>query len=116
MQREIDDLKKKLRCAQQMWSPSSSDVSSNDEDNASYRQRLRTPSSESFSYDEECHNRRRYKSPPCKGVGNDVMSKALNQISKSLFTHKIFVEKMWTYLHGTLTKSLGLIRTSFVTI
>ena len=37
MQREIDDLKKKLCRAQQKWSPSSSDVSFNDEDNTSYK-------------------------------------------------------------------------------
>ena len=38
MQREIDDLKKRLRRAQQKQSPSSSDVSSNDEEDTSYRQ------------------------------------------------------------------------------
>ena len=89
MQREIDDLKKKLRRAQQKRSPSSSDVSSNDEEDANYRQRLRTPSRESFSCDEERHHQRKYKSLPRKGMGNDVMSKALNQISKSPFTCKI---------------------------
>ena len=30
-----------------------------------------------------------YKSPPRKGLGNDAMSKALNQVSKSPFTHRI---------------------------
>ena len=38
MQREIDDLKKRLRQAQRKQTPSSSDVSSNDEEDASYRQ------------------------------------------------------------------------------
>ena len=37
MQREIDDLKKQLRRAQQKRSPSSSDVSSNDEEDTMYR-------------------------------------------------------------------------------
>ena len=37
MQQEIDDLKKKLRHAQRRQSPFNSDVSSNDEENASYR-------------------------------------------------------------------------------
>ena len=55
MQREIDDLKKKLRHAQRKRTPSSFDVSSNDEEDASYRQRSRTPPRESFSYDEEHH-------------------------------------------------------------
>ena len=37
MQREIDDLKKKLRRAQRKRSPSNSDVSSNDEEDVNYR-------------------------------------------------------------------------------
>ena len=41
-----------------------------------------TPSSESFSYEKEHHHERRYKSLTCKGLENDAMSKALNQISK----------------------------------
>ena len=99
MQREIDDLKKKLRCAQRKQSPSNSNVSSNDEENASYRQRSRTLPSESFSCNEKRHHRRRYKSPPRKGVGNDVMSKVLNQISKSFFTHKIEGAKLPQHFH-----------------
>ena len=50
---------------------------------------MRTPPSESFSYEKEYHHERRYKSPTCRGLGNDAMSKALNQISKSPFTRKI---------------------------
>ena len=38
MQREIDDLKKRFRRAQRKQTPSSSDVSSNDDEDASYRQ------------------------------------------------------------------------------
>ena len=53
MQRERDDLKKQLRRAQQKRSPSSSDVSSNDEEDTIYRQRSRTPLSEFFSCEEE---------------------------------------------------------------
>ena len=89
MQREIDNLKKKLCHAQRKRTLSNSDISSNNEENASYRQRLRTPPSESFSYIEEHHHRRRYESPPHKGLGNNTMSKALNHFSKSPFTHKI---------------------------
>ena len=74
MQREIDDLKKKLRHAQRKRTPSSSDVSFNDEEDANYRQRSRTPSSEPFSYVEKHHHRRRYESLPCKGLGNNAMS------------------------------------------
>ena len=38
MQREIDDLKKRLLQAQRKQTPSRSDVSSNDEEDASYKQ------------------------------------------------------------------------------
>ena len=81
--------KKKLRCAQRKWTPSNSDTSSNNKEDDNYRRRSRTPPSETFSYDEEYHHKHKYKSSPRKGLGNDAMSKALNQISKSLFTHKI---------------------------
>ena len=89
MQREIDDLKKKLRHAQRRRSPPSFDISSNDEEDVNYRWRSRTPPSETFSYEDEQHHRRRHKSPSSKGMGNDTMNKALDQISKSPFTHKI---------------------------
>ena len=99
MQREIDDLKKKLRHAQRKRTPSSFDVSSNDKEDASYRQRSRISPSESFSYNEEHHHRQKYKSPPCKGLGNNAMSKALNQISKSPFTRKIERAKLPRRFH-----------------
>ena len=89
MQLEIDNLKNKLRHAQQKRTPSSSNMSSNNEENDNYKQRSRTPPSETFSYDEEHHHKCRNKSSPRKGLGNDTMSKALNQISKSRFTRKI---------------------------
>ena len=58
LQREIDDLKKKLRRAQRKQTPSSSDVSSNDDGDASYRKHSETPPSESYSCEEE-HSRKR---------------------------------------------------------
>ena len=99
MQREIDDLKKQLHQAQQRLSPSNSNVSSNDEENTIYRQRSRTLPSESFSYDEEHHHRRKYRSPSHKGVGTDIMKKALSQISKSLFTQGIEKAKLLKRFH-----------------
>ena len=48
-----------------------------------------TPPSESFPYDEDRRYKCRNKSPSHKGLGNDAISKALNQISKSPFTHRI---------------------------
>ena len=99
MQLEIDNLKKKLRRAQLKRTPSSSDMSFNDEEDDNYRQRSRTPPSETFSYNEEHHHKRRNKSPPHKGLGNDAMSKVLNQISKSHFTRKIEGAKLPRRFH-----------------
>ena len=89
MQREIDQLKRKLHYARREQTPSNSNVSFKGEKDASYRQRSKTPPSESFSYNEEHHHKCRYKSPPRKGLRNDAVSKALNQISKSPFMRKI---------------------------
>ena len=83
MQREIDDLKKQLRRAQQKRSPS------NDEKDTIYRQWSRTPPSESFSCEEEHLHKRKRRCPSCKGIGTDVMKKTLSQISKSPFTRGI---------------------------
>ena len=89
MQREIDHLKKELRHARRRRTPSLSDSSSNDEKDGSYRHRSRTPPSESFLYKEEYHRERKYKSLTRRRLGNDAISKALNQISKSPFTRRI---------------------------
>ena len=89
LQKEINDLKKKLRCAQRRRSLSESDTFSNDEGDDDYRQRSRTPPSETFSHEEEHHHKRRHKSPSRKGLGNDSMNEALDRISKSPFTRKI---------------------------
>ena len=89
MQREIDELKRELHHPRRRHSPPSSKPSSEDTDGASYRRRSRTLPNETFSYEEEHHYRRRYKSLPCKGLGNDAMYKALSQVSKSPFTWNI---------------------------
>ena len=99
LQREIEDLKKKLRCAQRKQTPSSFDVSSNDEGDASYREHSETPHSESYSYEEEHSHKKRRKSPSGRGVGTKVMKKALNQISKSPFTRGIEKEKLPKRFH-----------------
>ena len=78
MQREIDDLKKKLRRAQRRQSLSSSDTSSNEEKDVSYRRSSRTPPSQTFSYKKESRLEQRYKGPYSKGLGNDAMNKALD--------------------------------------
>ena len=86
MQLEIDCLQRKLRHEQRRGTPSSSDHSSDGDSDNSYWPRSRTPSSESFSCDEERRHRRGKRSLSHKGLGNDAISKALNQISKSPFT------------------------------
>ena len=99
LQREIDDLKKRLRRAQRKQTPSSSDVSSNDDEDASYRKRSETPPSESYSCEEEHSRKRRRRSPSGKGVGTNVMKKALSQISKSPFTRGIEKAKLPRRFH-----------------
>ena len=89
MQREIDELKRELCHAQRKRLSPNSKLSSEGADDASYRQRSRTPPSESFSYNEKYHHRHRHKIPPRKGLGNDDMNKALSQIAKSPFTRNI---------------------------
>ena len=89
LQREIDELKRELRHAKQRHSRPSFKPSSEETDGASYRQRSRTPPSETFSYEEEHNRRHRCKSPPSRGLGNNVMNKALSQLSKSPFTRNI---------------------------
>ena len=99
IQREIDDLKKQLRRAQRKQSPPSSDVSSNDEEDTSYRQRSRIPPSESFSCENEHLHKMRRRSPSRRGVGTNVMKKALDQISKSPFTRGIEKAKLPRRFH-----------------
>ena len=89
MQCEIDELKKELRCARRRRSSPNSELSSEETDDATYRWRSRTPPNETFSCDEEYRHRRKNRSPPYKGLGNNAMNKALNQVAKSPFTRNI---------------------------
>ena len=90
MQRGIDELKKKLRCAWQRRSSLGSESSFEDAEDATYRQRSRTPPSKTFSGDEEySSHRHKNKSPSRKGLGNKAMNEALNQVAKSPFTRRI---------------------------
>ena len=67
-----------------------SESSSKDTEDATYRQRSRTPPSETFSGDEEYgSHRRKNKSPSHKGLGNKAMNEALNQVVKSPFIWRI---------------------------
>ena len=89
MQLDINYLHKRLRSERRRRTPLDSDPSSNDDESGSYRPRSRTPSSDSFLYDKDCHYGQRSKSPSCEGLGNDAISRALNQISKSPFMRRI---------------------------
>ena len=89
MQQEIYHLKRKLHHERRRRTPSNCDFSSDDEEDDSYRQRSRTPPSESFSYNEDYHHECRNRNSSSKGLGNDAMSRAFNQISRSPFTCKI---------------------------
>ena len=108
MQLEIDQVKRKLCLAWRERTPFNFDVSFGGKEDASYRWRSKPPPCEFFSYDEEHHHKHRHKSPPRRDLRNDAMSKALNQISKSPFTHKIegailpwrFHQPMFTIYNG----------------
>ena len=89
MQREIDELKKKLHRAQRRHSSPDSKPSSEETDDATYKRRFRTPPSETFSGDEEYSHKHKNKSPTHKGLGNNAMNKAINQVVKPLFTRRI---------------------------
>ena len=88
MQWVIDHLKRKLHHERRRRAPSNSDFSSGNEEDGSYRPRSRTPS-ESFSCDEDYHRERTSRSSSRKGLRNDAMSKALNQIFRLPFTRRI---------------------------
>ena len=85
MQKKIDHLKRSLCHERRKWVPSNSNFSSDGEGDDSYRRRSRTPPSESFSYNEDYHHERKNKNSSSVGLGNNAISKALNQISRSPF-------------------------------
>ena len=89
MQREIDELKKELRCARRRRSSPDFEPSSKETNDATYRRRSRTPLSETFSGDKEYRNKRKNKSLTHKGLGNNAMNEALNQVARSPFTRSI---------------------------
>ena len=89
MQREINDLKRKLCHAQRRQSHLNPDLPSDDESDDDYRQRSRTPPSETFSYEEKHYQRRKRRSPSPRGLGHDAMTRALDQLLKSPFTRRI---------------------------
>ena len=99
MQLEIDQLKRELHHAKRKRTSSNFDDYSGDEQDVNYRRRSRTPPSESFSYKEEYYQKRQSWSPSRRGVGNDTMSKALNQISRLPFTRKIEEARLPSRFH-----------------
>ena len=69
--------------------PPGTDTPLDDENDNNYRQRSRTPTSEIFSHEEERYQRRKRRSPFPRGLGQNAMSRALDQLSKSPFTRRI---------------------------
>ncbi|XP_075665216.1 uncharacterized protein LOC142634847 [Castanea sativa] len=94
MQLEIDCLRKRLCRERRKRTPSHFNHYSEDDRDGNYKPKSRTLLSESFSKDEERHHRRKNKSSSRKGLGNDIMSRAFNQISKSPFTRRIEVGRL----------------------
>ena len=86
MQREIDKQKKELRRAQQRHFSPDSELSSEETDDVTYKRRSKTPPSETFSSDKEHRHKRKNKNPTHKGLGNNAMNEALNQVARSPFT------------------------------
>ena len=69
--------------------PLGTDTPLDDENDDDYKQRSRTPPSETFSHEEERHQKRKRRSPSPRGMGHDTMSRALDQLSRSPFTRRI---------------------------
>ena len=90
MQREIDELKKKLRHARRRRSSPKFESFSEETDDAMYRRRSRILPSENFWGDKEYSNhKRKNKSLTHKGLGNKALNEVLNQVAKSPFTRRI---------------------------
>ena len=107
MQLEIDRLRRRLRLEQWRRTLSNSDFSFDDDRDGSYRSRSRTPPNKFFSCDEDNHHKRKNKSASCKSLGNDAMSRALNQISRSPFTRRIEGGKLPRFTQPTFTMYNG---------
>ena len=89
MQREIDELKKELRRAWRRRPSPDFELSSEEIDDATYRQRSKTPPSETFSGDKERYHKHKSKNPTYKCLGNNAMNETLNQVARSPFTRNI---------------------------
>ena len=99
MQREIDELKKKLRRMRWRHSSPDSELSSEDTDDATYRRRSKTPPSKTFSGDEEYRHKCKNKSPTHKGLENNAMNEVLSQVASSPFTRTIEGESLPLRFH-----------------
>ena len=89
MQREINDLKRRLRLAQRRRSPLARTHLSTTKMMTTIGKGPGPPPSETFSNVGERHQSRERRSPSPRGLGHDAMSKALDQLSRSPFTRRI---------------------------
>nr|XP_023879221.1 uncharacterized protein LOC111991654 [Quercus suber] len=86
---EIERLKRELRHEKRKRTVTHPDDDLDDGQDITYEQNSQTPISETFSYEAERPHEKRSRGPPYGAVGNDAMSKALSQISRSPFTRRI---------------------------
>ena len=108
MQLKIDHLRRSLRHERRKQAPFNSDFSSKGEEDGSYRRKSRTPPSESFSYNEDYHHKRKNRNSSSRGLGNDAISRALNQISRSFFMCSIGEARLpWWFTQPTFTMYNG---------
>ena len=87
MQREINDLKRKLRLAQQRQSPLAQTHLSTTKTMTTIGKGPGPPKRDFLSC-EEPHQRHECRSPSPKGLGHDAMSRALDQLSRSPFIRR----------------------------
>ena len=97
-----------MRHERRRRTPSIFYFSFNGEEDGSYRRRSRTPPSEFFSYDKDYHHECRNRNSSSKGLGNDAISKALNQISRSPFMRRVEGGRLpWQFTQPTFTMYNG---------
>ena len=89
MQREINDLKRRLRLAQRRQSPLARTHFSTTKTMMTIGKGQGPPPSETFSHMEEHYQKCEPRSLSPRGLRHDAMSEALDQLSKSPFTHRI---------------------------
>ena len=104
MQREINDLKRKLRLAQRRQSPLAQTHLSTTKTMTTIGKGPGPPPSETFFHVKEPHQRHERRSPSPKGLGHDAMNRALDQLSRSHFIRRTEGAALpWRFQQPTFT-------------